>query len=316
MNIGTVYLIKDGKVVNYELSINKTRLPKREGNPFISTVTSSIEDVNPLSTKSDFELYSSYLKAGYSVIKKAKYLSFDDDITITDRNKITVMLPLKMNDEDTKIVSDMFNEEAKNETNTLYIESANKDELGFNYDYYMLNTYSNFTASEYLSSFLDKKSNHLTQTEEDMFNKYYNFDLKTILTDDVALRYPVNNTDAGVMIITPDKVYKRTLRKLQHGPELCDLMSNIHHSDLKGKTILELLEYNDILIQLSLGDAIIWMPKEVNEYQLEQVSALENEIDAIRTQEHTEIHIELGDKDSSYNTLEEYEDSRTNQNKR
>lgn len=317
--IGQVYLIKDGKTINYKLTINSHKLQ----NINISENESLYINANEESKKhfekiDDIILYQKYLDKGYSIIRVQNKILFGDFVHVSYDEKVTCMLPLKTKESDMNIIYNLYKNYEEKMNTHMYLKSQHKDDFGLDYDYYTYNKYSEYKPSEVLEKYLLYKSNKISIEDQKMFDKYYNYDRKTIFTEDTALEYPVNNTNAGVEIITKNNNYARTLRKLTHTSEFHTVMNHIYHKDFKDKDIKHMCNYNnDILIQMSLGSSIIWVPSIINEYQHQQLISLNDYINNLNEYMPKEQKIMVGIEvcnhtnskimsDMGYSNLESY----------
>ena len=116
---------------------------------------------------------------------------------------------------------------------------------------------------------------------EKMMDEYRDYDLKAILTSD-HLSAKINNGDAGVVVITPDKTFEKTVTKLQHGADIdwCLAQENLAYEG----SIWDLVENNNtIIMQLCYGEAIIWLNSydKRTEYQQSELTRIMTDIQQI-----------------------------------
>ena len=146
-------------------------------------------------------------------------------------------------------------------------------------------------TSEILDIFLREKEGKLDQKEQEMLEKYRDFELKRLLTssEDVK-KYPINNDNSCVYIITPENTIGVTLRNVRHLWQARDAFSNMYFEkyietskDLLSKDEAE--KYNSIIIELSTTSGVPilpWLPKTINSFQYQELIKFCDELAKIK----------------------------------
>lgn len=295
IKMGKVYLLKDGKIKDYYLTTNEAELkqicnkitgPTIYERDFISLeekfITTNLE---ARTDEDDTQLYKKYLEQGYSVIRLTEMFQVSkDSYKRSNQQKLTCMLPVNIKKEDKKNICSVFSKEENNGTKKeTYLKNFHIDELGVDYDYYPYWTCDRtnwIDSSLILDYFVREKTNELTNEEKIMFDKYRKFNLEEILTTDFKAIYPINHTDAGVIQISQDRTIASTLKKQLHGDEF-SAISKVLHPKLKTdfSDLAQVVKStSDILIQVSIGELLLWLPVEMNDYQREQLQNLMDEV--------------------------------------
>lgn len=130
--------------------------------------------------------------------------------------------------------------------------------------------------------FIRKKLNGLTEHETKVYREYEEFNLEKILYDDNTI-YALNNNNGAVITIFPDKMYASNTTKIEHSNE---------HKQHNKVYEQETGSYcpNNIYIQLANGLAACWIPTDANEYQLQQ---LDNIMDQMHEMEQVRGDIDV-----------------------
>lgn len=299
IEFGYDYFIKDGKVAQRKLHTNKTELI-RIANSLSYSCTIPIlaleeqKHLNAMTSQDDyFKIYKDFLESNYTVIRIAYsfYFKFNDNkqiekIQFYDKG-IYAYVPIEMSKESYNKIMKIFNKEVQNtNSRNLYIYNVISHNSELDYDYLSsVQINRNYHISESLDVLLREKINCLTEEEKVMLNEYRDYDLKSILTVNY-LDKKISHGNAGSIVITPNSTQERTIKKHQHGSEirwslykegLIDFDNDDCIWDLSEKT-------NSIIIQLCLGEAILWLnPLEKRTpYQQVELERILNSIYAIR----------------------------------
>lgn len=146
--------------------------------------------------------------------------------------------------------------------------------LDYDYNYYI---YEIAPLEELIRLYIHEKNNQLTEEERKMFHQYRDFNLEDLLCNDNESKYSINNRNGGVITIGEMQMYASTLKKKQHSEEI---RSHIHqlHPEINCETlnipgIVRLS--NCIIIQINLGELILWCPDTLTDFQSQQLDDLE-----------------------------------------
>lgn len=281
IEFGRVYLIKDDEITSKVLHTNEQQLNEMNVNRIANSIIAGPTALEENGTLNFLGEYKKFLDQGYSVIRvadtfqlrydenglvsygvdgKDMYMMISQNISMESYDKITSTV---------RLLTDSFNMEKQ------YIYNIHKHDSGNDYDYLDYGqTNPNYSMSEKLDILLREKLNRLTQEEQKMMDEYRNYDLKAILTSD-HLSAKINNGDAGIIVITSDKTFEKTVTKLQHGAEIdwCLEQENLTNEG----SIWNLVENNNsIIIQLCYGEAILWLNSynKRTEYQQSELTRI------------------------------------------
>lgn len=297
--MGTVYFIKDGKITDRKLYTTSDELTRgaetlsRSGTISMLALEEQQQIKNMLPRNTYLKVYKQFLEDDYTVIRVDNnfYVDVDDNNKITNityaDKKINTFVPLNVDQKSSELIMKIYNLAVKDTdiyNRYIYNVTNHNGELDYDYlSYSQLN--SNYSMSDYLDVLLREKTNSLTEEEIVMFDEYRNYDLKSILTKNY-LDKKISHLNAGTIVITPNNTQERTSKKMQHGDEICwslykdGLISYDDHNSL-----WELSEKtNSIIIQLCLGEAIIWLnPNEKRTpYQQMELNRIIHSIENIK----------------------------------
>ena len=288
IEFGRVYLIKDDEIIPRVLHTNEKQLNGMNANRIANSIIAGPTALEENGTSNFLDEYIDFLDQGYSVIRVADtfQLRYDENGLVSydvDGKDMYIMISQNINMES----YDMINSTVRLLTDSFHIEKQyiynihNHDSMN-DYDYLDYGqTNPDYSMSEKLDVLLREKLNRLTQEEQKMMDEYRDYDLKAILTSD-HLSAKINNGDAGVVVITPDKTFEKTVTKLQHGADIdwCLAQENLAYEG----SIWDLVENNNtIIMQLCYGEAIIWLNSydKRTEYQQSELTRIMTDIQQI-----------------------------------
>ncbi|MEG1900073.1 MAG: hypothetical protein RR161_00805 [Bacilli bacterium] len=282
-DIGKTYLFKEGEVTVLDLTITESSLKIISDDLKLNfDYNINSDEERQLSFINDDynvdvdKMYQEYINAGFSVIRDGILIrkTEEGNITADKRRSLSCVVAQFITSKDAINIRTKFKElEASSSKDFIKLKNYLQNENGFTIDNYDLRQNNHVLTSMILDYYLKEKLGQLTKEEQEMFDKYRNFDLTEVLTVDNKSKYPVNNTNAGVMVITKEKTFESTVKGMQHALEFDVVFQNMKSDIDSSKMDIPAMVYNssDVLVQVSLGFLIIWQPDNMNEYQVETV---------------------------------------------
>lgn len=290
-------LIKDGK--EYEVSdrfildekigprLEKMHKSKNELHLIMKSLDCSAEKAEQLSEEDSFK---GLTDNGYSIIKIYKgcagwtlnELFIANQISKADAAIIEKIEKSYMTGKDSKRVEiyNRVNSEYGKEYNYVNILKSKTDSE--------MRTYK---ILECIRTFINEKIGNLNKDQQEMLSHYRKFDLKRLITIDEKTKYALNNGNAGLIIIAPDKVYRSTCKKEIHLRQISSIMENQYYNEFQMNRDATLYSkpseqeiFHSIMIQLSNNiyyPAIFWSPEKINEFQYQQLLNVIDEIEEI-----------------------------------
>ncbi len=290
MDVGKTYFFKDGEVKFINLTITEEELDKACDEikdhirlPLVSSEEHSLNSNINYTNTSTLEIYKQYIDAGYSVIRYTKIFDVDyEGATASLSTKCDCVVALNITEKDASNIQGIFETlEPKKAFDKGYIYNIHKnmfDEI--DYDYYDPSQNRGILSSEILPYFLKEKTGSLTEEDKEVVNSYRNFNLEKLLTEDIPKEYKLNNDNAGMIVIAADNMYVSTCKKMQQKSEINMILGHINPDIDQNSTIMEFTENSrNIIIQVCKSELIIWIPKYIKSYQVDQLKVL---IDVIR----------------------------------
>lgn len=285
MDIGKTYFFKDGQVTFINLTITEEELDAAcaEVNMQmrIPLVSSEEHGFNPnvnLTNTSTLEIYKQYIKAGYSIIRYCSIFDMDyTNANITPSTKCDCVVSLKITAEDAFNIKSIFESlEPKKAFDKGFVYNINRNMFNeIDYDYYDPSQNRGILSSDILPYFLKEKIGKLSLEEQQMFDIYRNFNLEKLLTYDIPKEYKLNNDNAGLIVIAPDNMYASTCKRMQHKAEVDMILGHIRPDIDSNSDIMEYTEKSkSIIIQVCKGELIMWFPRHIKNYQVNQIRTL------------------------------------------
>ncbi len=262
--IGKVCFYKDEKFYIKDLKMSddeiKSLFRENKSNHTVSPYTK--EETNRILENKDLEkVYKRSIEQGFSVIRYIKNIEFSDGkILLNNQYSLQGVISDKID----KKTAKMFKRDLATITSKFDITDGYFKIKQVDYYDYIDNDILNK-----LDYFLKEKTDSLSNKEKVMFDKYRNFDLETLLTDDSLQKNPINNSNGGVMVISQNDSFNSTCKGFQHGYDIKNYYERKFKTNVDEKSIYDLVkDFNDIIIQVALNELIIWLPEKINEYQM------------------------------------------------
>ncbi len=280
---GTVYIIKNGKVITLEIAptipredIEENKLDKVYFDEKELELISKLINIpkDKLKRLSPEHLYASLADSGYTVIRKYVKTRISDNFL-----ENYVIIANQISKQDIPIIKQLW-KDIGGIHNIGYDNIYNRVTYSYGRGYESLKKVSlqdKTKNTDYiLDVFLRDKIGELTLEEEEMLDNYRNFDLKKLLTTQESVRkYSINNDNSGIYLITPEEVIGVTIRNGLHQFQARDVFTNLYFDEyikyLDKPAISDECDiYNTIIVQISstMGVPIIpWTPRKINTFQ-------------------------------------------------
>ncbi len=152
-----------------------------------------------------------------------------------------------------------------------------------------------------LDIYARQKVGALTQEEQDMYNKYVNFDLDFLLFSENSDLLTVNTDNSGFITIFEDDIYKNT-------------NTTDAHSETKRKQERWYINKNhkesisNVSIYIFKETMVCYIPEVMTDYQKEELSKIILEVDDLCKFHNKDIAIEVGVENKSGELLDTYYD--------
>ena len=156
-------------------------------------------------------------------------------------------------------------------------------------------------SKKVLDIFLRKKLNMLTKEEEEMYHRYEDFDLDTLLFGNDIELDPLNTDNCGVISIFLDTTYKSTNVTNAHSAteeKHCRWYDKTHDIPCD--------ENNSIHIRVFKETITLFIPEHLNNYQIEELDKVIMEIDDLCKFHNKKITIECERYYDIGGVMEEY----------
>ena len=229
MEVATAYILENSpKIISIDSSSDSnfsSKLNLRGSYIFGENVTNFIH-----------HQYSKYWDRGVPVIHVAdEIIPLENGGVSSLKKSLSLFLPFHISDDKKREVKDTIKQlyDTYNfiNENIYYI----KDKQDFGYDYECYPPYLPQMSIPFLNVvdiFLRDATNTSTEEEKVMFQKFRNFDLKSLLLDEDIYKYPINHEQCGVVIVGEKDYLEATVTKKFHEDEIMYQLSKLFHKDL------------------------------------------------------------------------------------
>ena len=278
-HLGDIYFIKDGKVLTEQATISEENMSKQSFSGFNKRLR-LYSDKELASGSKDFSvIYRDYLNNNVTIIR-AFHKAFGNmgEVTLLDDCNVDIYIPTNTTMLDIKPLKEIL---SNYNDNSSTITNLRND----GYDFYdFLYNYSNNKRSlpEICEYYYKEKSIALDTTTQEMFNKYRNFNMASLVLEDYS-KYTLNNRNTGIIIILPELTIKKTVTKSFHKRECFDELKKYFQVN-DNSSYIDLVSDNTIAISLITRDSIIsYINANINDYQKESLKDFISEVYQIKT---------------------------------
>lgn len=280
-----IYITKRGqlfKTTDLVVDVPKQKYKKSEKE--IELIQSyfdiSLEDAKTRKIENAYELLSDN---GYIVIRVDR-----------DEGTCSLFISEKVNDNDRKRTLEILENIEKEGTLKKY-RIFNRVDVFYGKEYEMQETENFNDLKKMTDIFFRDKIGTLTSEEQEMIKRYREFDVDRILTEDDDNNL-INNQNSGVVIITPDKFIGSTLKTRLHMNQIISVIRNRYYEDYKNNRTIHLKqspedspdEFQTIMAEIlrigSMPMILIWIPKNINEFQYQHLRNFAYLVKAIKDQ--------------------------------
>ena len=284
LTIGKVYFIKDGAVSIKDVSLSNNDLRKQMLPGLGRRIMLHSNEELEMGQVDLYHTYRPRLDENYTVVRAIHSAMCDmGEINILPQYEVDIYIPFKPNLDDVtrlKEVLDIYKEEKEY---AFRIINCREDD----YDLY---DYDNFSyikrnIGDICEYYYKEKNNVLTPLEQEMFDRYRNFDLHNLILEDYY-NYPLNNRNAAIFIVTPRETIKKTVTKSFHKREI---LSSLNHlltlSDAdKSVSYSKLVsDYNLVLGFITKDSIGVYVNSDINDYQHKKLEEFVDEVYDVKT---------------------------------
>lgn len=236
-------------------------------------------------------LYSKLTKQGMSFIRIMPYVQGEN--IVDTEYLLTISLANSIDANDANNIKEEVNriQKSKSEkkvTEQIYVHDSTKEGKETYYFFQSLKDKqsTNQNTNRTLDAFIRYKLKTLTAEEQEMFRKYFEFNLRRMFIEDTT-KYPISNRGEGVVIITKDgKRYEATKKKEEHRNEAIEMLRNIIGEEVDVDLSIEQLvqKYSIILARIyktDRGNIFSYLPDNLTSIQTQKFIRFLIEAEAI-----------------------------------
>lgn len=236
-------------------------------------------------------LYGKLTKQGMSFIRIMPYVQGEN--IVDTEYLLTISLANSIDANDANNIKEEVNriQKSKSEkkvTEQIYVHDSTKEGKETYYFFQSLKDKqsTNQNTNRTLDAFIRYKLKTLTAEEQEMFRKYFEFNLRRMFIEDTT-KYPISNRGEGVVIITKDgKRYEATKKKEEHRNEAIEMLRNIIGEEVDVDLSIEQLvqKYSIILARIyktDRGNIFSYLPDNLTSIQTQKFIRFLIEAEAI-----------------------------------
>ena len=278
-HLGDIYFIKDGKVLTEQATISEENMSKQSFSDFNKRLKLYSDKELEYNSKDIPIIYRDYLNNNVTIIRAFhKALGNKEEVNLLDDYNVDIYIPTNPTMLDIPLLKEIL---SNYNDNSSTITNLRND----GYDFYdFLYNYSNNKRSlpEICEYYYQEKSIALDTTMQEMFNKYRNFNMASLVLEDYS-KYTLNNRNTGIVIILPELTIKKTVTKSFHQRECFDELKKYFQVN-DNSSYIDLVSDNTIAISLITRDSIIsYINTNINDYQQESLKDFISEVYQIKT---------------------------------
>ena len=278
-HLGDIYFIKDGKVLTEQATISEENMSKQSFSGFNKRLKLYSDKELEYNSKDIPIIYRDYLNNNVTIIRAFhKALGNKEEVNLLDDYNVDIYIPTNPTMLDIPLLKEIL---SNYNDNSSTITNLRND----GYDFYdFLYNYSNNKRSlpEICEYYYQEKSIALDTTMQEMFNKYRNFNMASLVLEDYS-KYTLNNRNTGIVIILPELTIKKTVTKSFHQRECFDELKKYFQVN-DNSSYIDLVSDNTIAISLITRDSIIsYINTNINDYQQESLKDFISEVYQIKT---------------------------------
>lgn len=278
-HLGDIYFIKDGKVLTEQATISEENMSKQSFSGFNKRLR-LYSDKELASGSKDFSvIYRDYLNNNVTIIR-AFHKAFGnmEEVTLLDDCNVDIYIPTNPSMLDIKPLKEILSNYNENSSTITNLRNDGYDFYDFLYNY----SNNKRSLPEICEYYYQEKSIALDTTTQEMFNKYRNFNMASLVLEDYS-KYTLNNRNTGIVIILPELTIKKTVTKSFHQRECFDELKKYFQVN-DNSSYIDLVSDNTIAISLITRDSIIsYINTNINDYQQESLKDFISEVYQIKT---------------------------------
>ena len=278
-HLGDIYFIKDGKVLTEQATISEENMSKQSFSDFNKRLKLYSDKELEYNSKDIPIIYRDYLNNNVTIIRAFhKALGNKEEVNLLDDYNVDIYIPTNPTMLDIPLLKEILSNYNENSSTITNLRNDGYDFYDFLYNY----SNNKRSLPEICEYYYQEKSIALDTTTQEMFNKYRNFNMASLVLEDYS-KYTLNNRNTGIIIILPELTIKKTVTKSFHQRECFDELKKYFQVN-DNSSYIDLVSDNTIAISLITRDSIIsYINTNINDYQQESLKDFISEVYQIKT---------------------------------
>ena len=267
--LGNIYFIKEGQLLKKKAFVSEDNIKKQSYKGLSKALKLYSDEELDNGNKEIIDIYKRNLDDNTTIVRAYhKAISSMGEVTILDDYNVDIYIPPKVSMLDLKALQDILNNyDSTSLTITNYLDN--------DYDFYDYTyNYSKEERSPFkiCECFYKEKNLLLDNDLREMFFKYRDFNFASFILEDYS-KYLLNNRNAGVVIIMPDLIVKKSVTKSFHKDEILDVLKRFYQ--INSTSYIDLVNDYNLVIGFITNDIIsCYVSDSINDYQRNELSLL------------------------------------------
>ena len=266
-HLGNIYFIKDGKVLTEQATISEENMSKQSFPGFNKRLKLYSDKELEYNSKDIPIIYRDYLNNNVTIIR-AFHKAFGnmEEVTLLDDYNVDIYIPTNPSMLDIPLLKKILSNYNDNSSTITNLCNDGYDLYDFLYNY----SNNKRSLSEICEYYYQEKTIALDSTTQEMFNKYRNFNMASLVLEDYS-KYPLNNRNTGVVIIMPDLIIKRTVTKSFHKKECLGVLKRFYEVNDASSYVNLVSTYNLVIGIITKDTISAYVSSDINDYQLNEL---------------------------------------------
>ena len=268
-HLGDLYFIKDGKLLKETATINDENL-LRQSFPGLSKSLRLYSDKELESGSKDIiDIYKRILDDNITVVRAChKAIGNMGEVTLLDDYDVDIYIPLNPSMRDIDKLRGVLSNYNDNSMSITNLHSNGYDFYNYLYNY----SQNERKVWEICEFYYKEKNLMLDNNLQEMFKKYREFNMASLVLDDYS-DYPLNNRNTGIVIMMPDSVIKRAVTKSFHKRECLDVLKKFYNVGNDSPYVDLVSDYNLVIGIITKDTISAYVSSLINDYQLNELFA-------------------------------------------
>lgn len=279
IHLGNIYFIKDGKFFLEEAFLNEENMRKQSFNGLNKSLKLYSDKELDSGSQEISKIYSKCLNNNITIVRAFhRAMGNLGEVTLLDEYDLDIYIPLKPSMKDINVLRDILSNYDENFGTITNLRNQDYDYYSYIYNY----SYNKRKLWKICELFYKEKNLILDDDLREMFSKYREFSMSSLVLDDYN-KYTLNNRNTGIVVMMQDLVIKKTVTKEKHKKECIDILNRFYQVNNDPSYIDLVSEYGLVIGFVSKDIICAYVSFDINDYQLDELSSFVKEVYDIKS---------------------------------